>query len=96
MITAEQLLDNTSHMNWLTTSQKILVETMMETYKELALEEVKNNVDLHSVIPMLHKIAELLNNGVELAQEVKEFDELSEIAELLKRIADDNWTLIRN
>jgi len=48
-MTAEQLLNNTSHMDWLTTSQKMLVEAMMETYKELALEEVKNNVALHNV-----------------------------------------------
>lgn len=49
MITAEQLLDNTSHMDWLTYSQKMLVEVMMEAYKELALEEVKNNAHLHNV-----------------------------------------------
>jgi hypothetical protein len=35
-MTAIELLDNTSHMNWLTPSQKILVEAMMITYKELS------------------------------------------------------------
>lgn len=60
-MTAEQLLDNTSHMDWLTTSEKMLVEVMMETYKELALEEVKNNVALHNVSKTL--LAEEFNNG---------------------------------
>jgi len=36
--TAAELLDNSSHMDWLTSSQKILVEAMMESYHELKSE----------------------------------------------------------
>jgi len=62
MITAEKLLDNTSHMDWLSKSQKMLVEAMMEAYKELTLEEVKNNAPLHSVSPRIIDWKEMRNN----------------------------------
>tara|TARA_R110002124_G_scaffold283449_2_gene459531 strand:- start:40427 stop:40633 length:207 start_codon:yes stop_codon:yes gene_type:complete len=39
-MTANQLLENTSRMNWLTESQKLLVEIMMETYKDSKKEEL--------------------------------------------------------
>lgn len=63
MITAEQLLDNTSHMDWLNKSQKMLVEAIMETYKELALEEVKNNAPLHSVSGCFYIFEEMDSNA---------------------------------
>ena len=44
MNTATELLDNTSHMDWLTPSQKMLVEAMMEAYKDLAFEKVDDIV----------------------------------------------------
>ena len=46
MKTAEELLDNTSHMNWLTDSQKLLVTSMMEVYKDLAIESEVKKLDL--------------------------------------------------
>jgi hypothetical protein len=42
--TAKQLLDNTSYMSWLTESQKLLVEIMMETYSELKKQDAKDLV----------------------------------------------------
>ncbi|PHR23578.1 MAG: hypothetical protein COA36_16740 [Desulfotalea sp.] len=36
-LTALELLDNSSHMNWLNPSQKMLVESMMEAYKDLVI-----------------------------------------------------------
>jgi hypothetical protein len=39
MITAKEHLENTSHMDWLTVSQKLLVEAFMESYYELRKEQ---------------------------------------------------------
>ncbi len=36
--TAKELLENSSHMDWLTSSQKMLVEAMMESYHDLKME----------------------------------------------------------
>jgi hypothetical protein len=45
-----------------------------------------------SVVPMLHKIAELIDTAVENGEDEK----VSEIVELMKGIADDNWMFVRN
>ena len=63
MITAEKLLNNSSHMDWLTKSQKVLVEAMMEAYKDLAIKEVKNNVVLDDVIKCEHTFGERGHHG---------------------------------
>ena len=44
------------------------------------------------VVPMLHQIAELIDDAVENGKE----EEVSEIIELIKAIADDNWMFVRN
>lgn len=44
------------------------------------------------VVPMLHKIADLIDTAVENGEDEK----VSEIVELMKGIADDNWMFVRN
>jgi hypothetical protein len=45
MITAKELIENTSHLNFLNNNEKILVEAIMEAYKELTLENEKRRLN---------------------------------------------------
>ena len=55
--------------------------------KELALQNIKD------IIPILHQISKCIDESIE--NNVDE-DKISDVVELMKGIADDNWTYIRN
>lgn len=61
--------------------------------KKNNLDFDKSELDLSEIIPILHKIGECIDVAVENGAEE---NKISEIIELMKGIADDNWVFIRN
>ena len=55
-------------------------------------ESTKPPLLIASVVPMLHQIAELIDDAVQNGKQ----EEVSEIIELMKGIAEDNWMFVRN
>jgi len=48
---------------------------------------------MHSVVPMLHQIAQCIDDAIENNEDD---DKISEVVELMKGIAEDNWMFVRN
>jgi hypothetical protein len=62
------------------------------TEEKTELQKLTNqSLLIADVIPMLHKIAYLIDNAVENGEDEK----VSEIVELMKAIVDDNWIFVR-
>ena len=71
-------------------------EFTLEMHEKIESTEHQDSTNppllIASVVPMLHKIAELIDTAVENGEDEK----VSEIVELMKGIADDNWMFVRN
>ena len=72
--TAKDLLDNSTHMDWLTPSQKMLVEAMMESYHDLKQENktvwVVQHIDtliIHGLFTSQEKAAKFVDGSKNMA-----------------------------
>jgi hypothetical protein len=62
--------------------------------KEQNLNIAENQLlNIADVMPMLHKIARCIDDAIENSEDESK---ISDVIELMKGIADDNWMFIRN
>ena len=57
------------------------------------INETQKQCTIHSVVPMLHQIAKCIDDAIENNEDN---DKISEVVELMKGIAEDNWMFVRN
>jgi hypothetical protein len=69
----------------------LILEIMSKEKTELQ-DSTTQPLLIADVVPMLHKIADLIDTAVENVEDEK----VSEIVELMKGIADDNLMFVRN